>query len=211
MKKIYLILLTLLTLSNSVEAEQVTVILTDGRTIEGDLVMYNASLLVIEPNTVVKYEKKLKPKDVIYFEIEGTGRFNSQDDIFVFDEQSQNQYKEQRPEQLADASITKIQSRALPTNPNEVIGKALLTTGGVALGIGLPCLVAGVATCIAGNVNITTSNLVQKANCAEASYYLFGVGASLTIISIPLLVHGRRIADMKFNYNGNGAGVSVAF
>jgi len=209
MKKSILILLALITLHISVEAEQVNVLLTDGRTIEGELVMYNASLLVLEPNTIVKYEKKLKPKDVLYFEIDGMGRFNSHEGIFEFDENAQN--KEQEQEQLTEASTTKKQTKVIPANPNEVIGKALISTGGVALGIGLPCLVAGVATCIAGNVNINASNMVQKANCAEASYYLFGIGASLTIISIPLLVHGKRIADMKFNYSGNGAGVSVDF
>lgn len=96
-----------------------------------------------------------------------------------------------------------------PSNPNEVIGKALTTTGGVAIGIGVPCLIAGLTTCIIGHVGVDDANIIRKAACVEASYYLFGVGASLTLVSIPLFVSGQRIAEMEFNYTGNGVGISM--
>ena len=222
MKKFAFILVALFAVCVSVCAEDVKVLLTNGKGLNGKLISYNESLLIIEPNTIVKYEKTLTPEKVICFEIEGVGSFKSQNGVFVPDGKSVQQQDLQSlatdstKEAPADfwqrvlserANKTKIQ----PSSPNEVIGKAFLSTGGVALGIGLPCLVAGVATCIAGNVGITDSNIVQKANCAEASYYLFGIGASLTIISIPLLVHGKRVADMKFNYTGNGVGTTLNF
>ena len=186
--------------------------------------------MVVEPDAFIRYSKKLKPQDVTSFEIEGVGRYFSTDGQFILDESTVNQYVNQKQQELtvslANDSTKEVSTdfwqrvlseksakpqSTLPSNPNEIIGRAFLSTGGVALGIGLPCFVAGIATCVAGNVNVTTSNIEQKANCVEASYYLFGVGASLTIISIPLIVHGRRIADMKVNYTGNGVGTTVNF
>ena len=203
-----------------VHAELVKVVLNNGKEINGELITYSESLLILEPNTVVKYEKKLKPEEVECFEIENVGIFQSKGGMFVLKE---NTEKQQEMPTLAKDTIAKAPTdfwqrvlsesshRAKPSNPNEVIGRAFIKTGGVALGIGLPCFVAGLATCIAGNVNITPSNVASKAACAEASYYLFGIGASLTIISIPLIVNGKRIAKMKFNYTGNGAGVALNF
>ena len=204
--------------------------LKDGTEIKGELISYNESLLVVEPDAFIKYSRKLKPKDVNSFEIEGVGRYFSTDGQFILDESTVNQYVNQKQQELtvslANDSTKEVSTdfwqrvlseksakpqSTLPSNPNEIIGRAFLSTGGIALGIGLPCFVAGIATCVAGNVNVTTSNIEQKANCVEASYYLFGIGASLTIISIPLIVHGRRIADMKVNYTGNGVGTTVNF
>jgi hypothetical protein len=37
------------------------------------------------------------------------------------------------------------------------------------------------------------------------------MGAALTIVGIPLNVHGKRIAEMNINYTGNGAGLSFNF
>ena len=230
MKRFLFILVEILVTSAYTNAENVKVVLKDGTEINGELISYNESLLVVEPDAFIKYSKKLKPKDVVSFEIEGVGRFFSADGQFLLDESTVEQYLNRKQQELTDNLANdsteevstdfwqrvlderRVQKRTtLPSNPNEVIGRAFLSTGGIALGIGLPCFVAGIATCVAGNVNVTTSNIEQKANCVEASYYLFGVGASLTIISIPLIVHGRRIADMKVNYTGNGVGTTVNF
>lgn len=223
MKKILLILAMISALSISMFSENVKVIMTDGKEIRGKMITYNESQLIIEPNTFVKYEKSLKPIEVTYFEIEGIGRIYSKDGIFVIDEsitQLQNLQSSATDstketsngfwKRVLSERSAKTQS-TLPSNPNDVIGRAFLSTGSVALGIGLPCFAAGLITCVVGNVGITDSNIKSKAECVEASYYLFGIGASLTIISIPLLVNGRRIADMKVNYTGNGVGTSVNF
>ena len=230
MKRFLFILVEILVTSAHINAENVKVLLKDGTEINGELISYNESLLVVEPDAFIKYSRKLKPKDVNSFEIEGVGRYFSTDGQFILDESTVNQYVNQKQQELtvslANDSTKEVSTdfwqrvlseksakpqSTLPSNPNEIIGRAFLSTGGVALGIGLPCFVAGIATCVAGNVNVTTSNIEQKANCVEASYYLLGIGASLTIISIPLIVHGRRIADMKVNYTGNGVGTTVNF
>ena len=229
MKRFLFILVEILVTSAHINAQNVKVMLKDGTEIKGELISYNESLLVVEPDAFIKYSRKLKPKDVNSFEIDGVGHFYSSEDNFILDESTVNQYVnsgQELTERLATDSLKNVPTdfwqrvlseksakpqSTLPSNPNEIIGRAFLSTGGIALGIGLPCFVAGIATCVAGNVNVTTSNIEQKANCVEASYYLFGIGASLTIISIPLIVHGRRIADMKVNYTGNGVGTTVNF
>lgn len=230
MKRFLFILVEILVTSAHINAQNVKVMLKDGTEIKGELISYNESLLVVEPDAFIKYSRKLKPKDVNSFEIEGVGRYFSTDGQFILDESTVNQYVNQKQQELtvslANDSTKEVSTdfwqrvlseksakpqSTLPSNPNEIIGRAFLSTGGIALGIGLPCFVAGIATCVVGNVNVTTSNIEQKANCVEASYYLFGIGASLTIISIPLIVHGRRIADMKVNYTGNGVGTTVNF
>ena len=222
MKKLLVLLAVIFFSPVFIYAKTVKVLMTDGREMSGKLVSYNASTLIIEPNTLVKYEKSLKPDKVVYFEIEGLGRVDSKDGQFVLEHST---IPQQEIQTLATDSAKEVpsgfwqraraemshKSRPLPSTPNEVIGRAFLQTGGVALGIGFPCLAAGLATCIAGNVGVTLTNVEQKANCVEASYYLFGVGASLTIISIPLIVHGKRIADMKVDYMGNGVGAKVNF
>lgn len=96
-------------------------------------------------------------------------------------------------------------------NPNYMIGRALKNTGITALGSGVPCLAAGVATCIIGYSNITIDDNLAKARCATASCYLFGAGAALTIIGIPLYIEGQKIMDLNFNIKGNGAGIAFNF
>ena len=113
---------------------------------------------------------------------------------------------------LAKDEIKEEQRRVMAGNPNYAIGKALKVSGATAIGLGIPCLVAGVATCIAGNVGIVTlSNANSKANCKEASYYLFGMGAALTVVGIPLYVGGKKIMDINVNYTGTGAGLAFNF
>ena len=55
------------------------------------------------------------------------------------------------------------------------------------------------------------SELRTQTQCLEASYYLFSIGASLTIVGIPLYVQGKKIMDINITYTGNGAGVAVSF
>ena len=115
--------------------------------------------------------------------------------------------------QLQAQAAEKAQQQVYPSNGADytLIGKAFKTTGTVSLSIGVPCLAAGIACCTAGNVGGNRYNLIARAQCLEASYYLFGIGASLTIVGIPLYVQGKKIMDINITYTGNGAGVAVSF
>ena len=100
----------------------------------------------------------------------------------------------------------------LISSPNYWSGKALKISGATSLGIGIPCLLTGVATCIAGRVGrITTSNKAAKASCLDASYYLLGAGAAMTIVGIPLYVEGKKIMYLELNSSEKGIGVGLSF
>jgi hypothetical protein len=96
-----------------------------------------------------------------------------------------------------------------PSDPNYMIGKALKSTGSVALALGVPCLVTGsilMAVGCGADLDMTTKNQVVTASCI-----LFPIGASLTIVGIPLYAHGKKIMTMNFNYTGNGVGLAMQF
>lgn len=96
-----------------------------------------------------------------------------------------------------------------PGDPNYMIGKALKSTGSVALALGVPCLVTGSILMAVGyeaDLDMITKNQVVTASCI-----LFPIGASLTIVGIPLYAHGKKIMTMNFNYTGNGVGVAMEF
>lgn len=202
MKKLILLSLAVI-MTAGLMAESVNVYLVNGKTLQGKLISYNEEVLAIEPNTLVKYERKLRPYEVDYFEIEGVGRCNSINGFFVFDESTKITTEENVP-------VAHVQPRRIqPANPNEEIGKAFRTCGSVALGVGVPALLAGTVLTIAGHVMPTTPLDNTKTRCCEAGYILLPIGASLTIIGVPLMVQGKRIADLNFNYTGTGAGVSI--
>lgn len=216
MKKFLIIILTL-AVTVSIEAAQVLVKLVDGTTQSGNVIKYDEEQLVIEPNTFVKYSKKYLPNDVVSFEIEGVGRFYSKEGKFVFDESSQAISQTQTSgEQVAPL----FNNNVGPATPNVVIGNALKKTGGVCMGIGISSAIVGAILVGVGNSGTdvsgkSTTEILQiaktKANRAAAGYVLLPMGAALTIVGIPLNVHGKRIAEMNINYTGNGAGISMNF
>ena len=122
--------------------------------------------------------------------------------------------KKQNKEAKVQNKGTDTQMAVSPSDPNYIIGKALKTSGSTALGIGVPCLAAGLATCIAGNVMYVSkygTGLTTKSNLLEASYILLPIGASLTIVGVPLYIGGKKIMDLNVNYTGTGAGLALRF
>lgn len=116
--------------------------------------------------------------------------------------------------------------RAKPSNPNLVIGKALKSTGSTAIGVGVPCLVAGalmwhfglkntVEDITSDSKNLTVDkmmdNMMSGSRLASAGICLAAIGGTLTVVGIPLHIHGKKIMTMNFNYTGNGAGVALQF
>ena len=109
-----------------------------------------------------------------------------------------------------------------PGDPNYMIGKALKSTGSVAIGIGVPCAVAGAILLAAGksaekslynpdNVSLNLKDIKSSSDLQLAGCILLPLGASLTIVGIPLYAHGKKIMTMNFNYTGNGVGVAMQF
>lgn len=205
MKRLFL-LFAAVVMTVSIMAESVSVQLADGRVMKGTLLSYDETMVAIEPNTFVKYKQKFSANEVIYFDIENVGRVKSINGKFVLDE-STRIIPEAEPVIVKDTP-TKNQA-ILPSNPNVVIGNAMRTCGKVSLGVGIPALVAGAILVAVGNTGTTIS--IERAQCATAGYVLMPFGAALTVVGFPLCIEGERIAQINFNYTGNGAGVAVNF
>ena len=214
MKKFSLILLAFFALGFSAYAAVVTVTFTSGRTIDGRLIEINDSLLVLE-ESVTHAEMQLPPEAVKHCVVTGLGRYNSVNGKFVPTESVQNKLEQKRIKDEEHAQ--EVQARA--ADPNNVIGKALKTTGATALGVGIPSLFIGAILMVAGssgqNSGSSAQEITQKAqtraNCMTAGCVLLPFGAALTIVGIPLHVHGKRIAEMSLNYAGNGAALTLNF
>ena len=126
------------------------------------------------------------------------------------------------------------------SNPNQVVGQALQTTGVVSLSVGVPCLAAGMACLMYANFvpnpmdgyttnqskadadrhlqYITMEEYKEKAQSFTASthaaevagYILMPMGGALTVVGIPLYIKGNKLT-MNVNYTGNGAGLALNF
>lgn len=212
MKKFLFILMAFVATTFSALAATVTVTFNNGQNMEGQLVNLTDTTLVLRAYYAATGDKEITilPERVKYFHISGIGRYNVEEGKFVPDAKAQAKLEKTRGEREAHAKL--VSERA--ANPNLVIGNALKKTGGVCMGIGIPSAIVGAILVGVGNSGTDSkdvSKLKTKANCAAAGYVLLPMGAALTIVGIPLNVHGKRIAEMNINYTGNGAGVSVNF
>jgi len=214
MKK-FLTMMALIAISLSVHAVHVTVNFKAGQTIEGDLKYRDDTTIVMTPYYYGdKKPLTIKPVEVKDFTISGLGRFYAEEGKFVPD--AKTQAKLEKKQAQAREQLGK--NHLLAADPNEVIGRALKSTGATAIGFGIPSLVAGAILVGIGNadpqgntVSKIASDQEMRSRCNTAGCVLLATGAALTIVGIPLYVHGKRIADFNVNYTGTGAGVSVEF
>ncbi len=207
MKRLFL-LFAAVVMTVSIMAESVSVQLADGRMIKGTLISYDETEVAIEPNTFVKYKQKFSPNEVVYFDIEKVGRVKSINGKFVLDE-STKIIPEEEPVAVTN-TLTKNQV-VLPSNPNIVIGNAMKTCGAVSMGVGIPTMVTGAILVAVGYTGNPMNRSYERAACATAGCVLLPFGTALTVVGIPLYVKGKYIAELNFNYTGNGAGVAVEF
>lgn len=216
MKKLFFILTALVALTLSIHATTVSVYLTNGHSLDGKLIYHDDTLLVVEPDVNLAKPIRFYPAKVLYFVISGIGRFDTVDDRFVPTEKALQKLAKQQQQEEEHTR----QMRTLAANPNETIGRALRSTGSVAMAVGIPSLVAGTVLVAIGNSNpdVTKMDAAQAAKsaeargkCAAAGYVLMPIGAALTIVGIPLYAHGKRIAQLDIRYTGNGAGVAINF
>ena len=212
MKKFLLILLACVATTITALAANVTVTFNNNQNMEGELINLTDTSLVIRAYYAATGNKEITiyPERVKYFYISGIGRYNVEDGKFVPSEKAKAKLEKTRVERQAHAQL--VSERA--ANPNLVIGNALKKTGGVCMGIGIPSAIVGAILVGVGNSGgdiKDAEKLKTKANCAAAGYVLLPMGAALTIVGIPLNVHGKRIAEMNINYTGNGAGLSFNF
>lgn len=200
MKKLFVIL-SLTLMPFVAQAAKITATLAHARNpIEGTVLSFSDTLVIMEPKLASGKTLELTPERVQYFIISGIGKYYSIDGKFVPDEKTQAKLeKAKRPEIERAYGIN---------NLNEALAKAFKSTGGVCIGIGIPSLIAGSVLVGVGKSGDYTTT---KGNLQTAGYVLMPMGAALTIVGIPLYVHGKRIAELNFNYTGNGAGMALNF
>ena len=198
MKKYLLLLSTLLMSVFSLSAQNCTLTMTSGQTLQGTLIdasdstvtflIEGAAQALTIPASRIK-SGRLPHKGKIYVQ-EGKVLIQTGDDIKA------------------------AERHEIVGNPNYALGKAMKVSGVTSLCVGVPCLSAGLATCIAGHVSYVSkygTGLTTKSQLLEASYYLLPIGASLTIVGIPLYVEGKKIMDLNVSYTGNGVGLTMNF
>lgn len=207
MKKLFL-LFAILAMSVSLNAAAVYVLLADGTTLKGRVISHDESSLIVEPNTFVKFKKNLSPQEVIYFVIDGEGRFDSKDGKFTLVVPPVVTNGTNAPANSPATTIVPA-NKVTAANPNAIIGKALKSTGTLCMGIGIPSLVAGGVLTVMGYGGLL--NPQAAAGCATAGCVLMPFGAALTVVGVPLYVKGQQIAQINVNYTGSGAGVVVSF
>lgn len=223
MKKI-LFIIALVMSAVTMMAEDVRVTTKDGLVIAGEFINGTDSTYTIKcSNDIRAYIIERYGTDTITFQLKNISEVAMYGKVLVPHNGKLTTIGSKT--ERAKLPLTKPQ----PSDPNKVIGKALKTTGAVALGIGVPCLFTGTILMAVGlsglkgelKENISTKKLdkVQTINAemdinsklATAGYILFPIGASLTIVGIPLHIHGNKIITMNLNYTGNGIGVGVEF
>ncbi len=214
MKKYFVILLLLLCTAISALAVNVSVHFNNGLVLDGTLVSQTDTTIVVTPEDAnPPQDIVIKTERVKYFDVRGVGRFFSEDGKFIPSEKAQAKLEKNQAKQQKIVE----QKRIMAANPNEVIGKAFQSTGTICMSIGIPSLISGSILLVVGNTKVEgTSEEDNKktasyAKCAAAGYVLLPMGASLTIVGVPLFVHGKRIGELNFNYTGNGAGISMNF
>ena len=198
MKKYLLLLFALLVNVLSISAQNCTVRMTNGQIVEGTLIDASDSTItfMMDGSTQAFIIPAYKIKSGT---LPHKGKIYVQDGKVII--------------QTGD-DIKAAQRKEIANNPNYAFGKAMKVSGATSLGIGIPCLAAGLATCIAGNVMYVSkygTGLTTKSQLLETSYYLLPIGASLTIVGFPLYVEGKKIMNLNVNYTGNGIGLTMNF
>ena len=218
MKKIFLALALVMSAMGIMAQESVKVTTTDGKVISGQFVNGSDSVYTIRVSD--QYIIHKYGNDTISFLLSDIKEVYMYNQSFVPFEgrlvakKSIGEKTTPAPQQTITTTYISNGNqetiyRSIPTNPSYMIGKAMKTTGAVSLGFGIPSLVAGTACLIAGHSG--SVGFINSGRLQTAGAILFPIGASLTIVGIPLHVHGKKIMTMNFNYTGNGVGVGVEF
>lgn len=207
MKKILFVLLAILATVVTAQAAKVSVAFTNGQTMEGTLISMSDTAITLVPSNALDHKEVLvMPSRVKNFFISGIGRYIVVDGKFV-------------PTAQTQAKLDKMQEQAIMTaaDPNQVIARAFKTTGDVCLSIGIPSAVLGTILVAYGYSDTNTSaanaaeTMIKKSQCAAAGFVFLPMGAALTIVGVPLHLHGKKIGQLNVNYTGNGAGMSFNF
>ena len=236
MKRVLLILALAVSATTMFAQDAVKVYAKDGLVIAGHFICGTDSTYTIKcTNDIRPYVIKQYGTDTVTFRMVDINYVHMYGKVFVpidgkLTPQEIDKSTQQTPINSPDQKLLSTYMPQ-PSNPNYVIGKALKSTGGVAIGAGIPCLLAGTILLAVGShvpevdfgngylsdkekfdkLEAASKNAEAKGKMQLAGCILLPVGASLTIVGIPLYAHGKKIMNMNFNYTSNGVGLAMEF
>ena len=235
MKKMLLLITLVACAMTSMAQDVVKVTTKEGMVMEGNFVSGTDSTYTIKcTNEIRNYVINRFGSDTVTFRMDDIYEVNMYGKVFV--PMNGQLTPKEKANELVSMPSNKNSTNShtytgRPSDPNYVIGRALKSTGSVALGLGIPCLLAGTILTAVGHSGFTVdlddgyltdkealdkleeigNKATNRSNMQIAGHILLPVGASLTIIGIPLQVHGRKLMDINLNYTGNGVGVAMEF
>ena len=213
MKRLFFIIAVVFSASDIYSEENVRVITNDAMEVEGIFINGTDSLYTIRciDNNMRTYVIKHYGSDTISFRIADIYEVHMYGKVFAPLNGKLVVKKKNNGTQSInqDASAT---YRVSPSNPNYVVGKALKSTGTTCFGVGIPCMLAGAIMWGVGiNKSQDYTNFNSGIKITSAGMYLTAFGSALTVVGIPLCIHGKKIMEIDINYTGNGAGVALQF
>lgn len=202
MRKLFITIIAIVVYAVGMMAEDFEVVTIDGKKYNGELVSRTDSTITIfNRNSLNKYcfhaselREATSAQNSRFTVIDGKIVGMSHDEVRM-------QMKQKESERMGD--------------PNYAIGKAFKSTGSIALGLGVPCFVVGTILYASGrsfepDAKSTLKDAQKYSDLQVSGAILMGMGGSLTLLGIPLYVHGKKITDLSIQIAEEGAKLVVA-
>lgn len=215
MKKLILTFFTIIICVTSSQAEEYEVFTTDGKKYTGELVERTESSITLYNRYTLQKTCFLSSEIVEATSAQGS-RFVVEGGRIVGLSYEDRLIRQKQAE------------KSRMGDPNYAIGKAFKSSGSIALGVGVPCFVLGTILYACGvsyspsiSLNKSSEDLFTETNrvikesktasdCATTGVIFMSMGGAMTIMGIPLYVHGKRIMDLSLQVSENGAGVAFS-
>jgi len=230
MKKLYLFILLLLPIGLMAETNG-EIVQIKGKTIKADIIKVTTDKVIYRSQetslllTMTPFEVQRITQGDLDVRVKNEKFYNYKNktaiidgSIIYIDEKSKA-----IPEQILDSienktdiqTFVKMQSNTQDkkrmTDPNYAIAQAMLYTGGISMGIGIPSLMAGSIIC---GIEMNAKTLEEAESISRlktAGMILAGAGVALTVVSIPMTIYGKKMMNLCIQMNQNSAGVVVKF
>jgi len=238
MKKIS-ILFVILLVANIVNAQFVTISTTNKRTYEGEFISVTDTTITIKMEAIQHPFSIPSSKIVSGSFSDGSKIFVEDEKILIRSKEELKQIAtELDAKRMGDPNYAVGKAMKSIGNTSLIIGVPTLAIGTILLSYGISKQKKLVKEAVAvpikpveslypskskyeealeqysqqlAKYNQYVDNYNVATNCAVAGEIMFPVGASMTLIAIPLCIKGKQLMNLNINYTGTGAGVAVEF
>jgi len=230
MKKLYLFLLLFMPIDLMAETSG-EIVPVKGKTIKADIIKVTTDIVVyrsqetglllsmtpFEVQRITQGNLDIRVKDEQFYDFKN--KYATTDGDIIYTDEKAQAIPEQILDSIANKSniqtVVKMQSitqdKKRMSDPNYAIAQAMLYTGGISMGIGIPCLMAGSIICGIDMNAKTTKEAESISRAKTAGMILAGAGVALTVVSIPMTIYGKKMMNLCVQMNQNGAGVIINF